>query len=53
MTRVELKLTLPRRGSLDGQWHEDKRNYTLARSLASGVATRLDGRTGSYSWPIG
>jgi len=53
MTRVEFKLTMPRRNTWNGQWSGDERNYTLVKNLDDDQAARLDGQSWSYSWPDG
>ena len=53
MTRVEFKLTMPRRGSWDSHWSGEDRNYTLTRNLDDETAAKLDGRSWSYCWPDG
>jgi hypothetical protein len=53
MTRVAFKLAMPNRGSWDGKWSGEERNYTLIQELDDKRALQLDGRSWSYSWPDG
>lgn len=53
MKRVEFTLTMPQRGSWNGKWSGESRNYTLTRELADDKAAKLDGRSWSYGWSDG
>ena len=52
MIRVEFTLTMPNRGSWDGKWSGEDRNYTLVRDFDD-EHDQLDGRSWSYGWPDG
>ena len=51
MKHVEFRLAMPNRGSWDGKWSGEDRNYTLVRDFDADRASQLDGRSWSYSWP--
>jgi hypothetical protein len=53
VTRVEFRLTMPKRASWDGKWSGERKNYTLTRELEDVDATKVDGRSWSYNWPDG
>lgn len=53
MTRVEFKLTMPGKGSWDGKWSGENRNYTLLRDLDDKIAAEIDGVSWMYSWSDG
>ena len=53
MTRIEFKLTMPNRGSWDGKWSGEDRNYTLMQELEDDHASQIDGQSWSYNWPDG
>lgn len=53
MKRIEFKLAMPGRGSWDGKWSGEARNYTLVQELDDDRASQLDGQSWSYGWPDG
>jgi len=53
MTRVEFKLTMPNKGSWNGKWSGEDRNFTLDRDLDDERAIQLSGKSWSYGWPDG
>jgi hypothetical protein len=53
MPCIEFRLTMPGRNSWDGKWSGDGPAHTLARDVDEAQATKLDGRSWSYSWSDG
>jgi hypothetical protein len=53
MKRVEFTLTMPARGSWDGKWSGERKNFTLTRELDDAQALKLNGRSWSYGWSDG
>ena len=53
MICVEFKLTMPNRGSWNGKWSGEDRNYTLLREVNDEQGAQLDGRSWSYGWSDG
>jgi hypothetical protein len=53
MTRVEFKLSMPGRGSWDGKWSSEQKNFAIVRELDDVEATQLDGRSFGYGWSDG
>lgn len=53
MTRIEFKIAMPSKGSWNGRWSGENRNYTLTREIDDDRAVKLSGRSWSYSWPDG
>lgn len=48
--RVEFRLSMPSRGSWNGDWSGAGRNYVIYRSLSRADATRLLGDRTTESW---
>lgn len=53
MTRVEFRLMMPGKGSWDGKWSGESKNYTLDRDLDDAHALQISGQSWSYGWPDG
>ena len=53
MTRVKFLLTMPSRGSWNGEWSGDGHNYTLVRDLEDDAAEKINGHSWSYIWSDG
>ena len=53
MIRIEFKLTMPNRGSWNGKWSGEDRNYTRLREVNDEQGAQLDGRSWSYGWSDG
>jgi hypothetical protein len=53
MRQIEFKLAMPGRGSWDGKWSGEGKNYTLTRVVEDAQAAQLDGRTWTYFWADG
>lgn len=52
--RLEFRLSMPGRGSWNGGWSGENRNYTIVRSYGDQAAAKiLRERSYHYSWPDG
>ena len=58
MPRVEFRLTMPNKGSWNGKWSGDDRNYTIVKTLPEKRVRELDlsedtPQSWHYSWDDG
>jgi hypothetical protein len=48
--RIEFRLSMPNRGSWNGEWSGAGRNYSIVRNLTDAKAEALLGPAGAASW---
>jgi len=50
MKRIEFRLSMPNRGSWDGKWSGESRNYTIVRRISDTWAKKLFSDKTIASW---